>query len=196
MGLIEIILKFFGYVKNDADHKPNMKYYDDQLKSLNKSHQNEIESLKVLHFKDLDHRNNRYESEINNIKSRLEKEFELNINKRIELQYNEWKVKGEKSIREDAISRSKSVITGQITEHFAPYHPDFKYNPKDARFLGSPIDLIIYNGLYDNGDVKNIIFMEIKTGKSQMSSKQRSIKKCVESGNIIFEEFRIIEETK
>jgi predicted Holliday junction resolvase-like endonuclease len=49
------------------------------------------------------------------------------------------------------------VAVGKITEHFIPFLPDFKYNPKEARFFGSPIDFIVFDGL-DNGEIKNIVF--------------------------------------
>jgi len=31
----------------------------------------------------------------------------------------------------------------KITKQIAPYLPEFKYNPKDARFIGSSIDLFL-----------------------------------------------------
>jgi predicted Holliday junction resolvase-like endonuclease len=38
------------------------------------------------------------------------------------------------------------VTFGKVTEHFIPDLPDFAYNPKDARFLGSPVDFIVFDG--------------------------------------------------
>ena len=40
--------------------------------------------------------------------------------------------------------KSSEVRTGQIAEHFAPLLKDFKYNRKQARFLATPIDFIIF----------------------------------------------------
>lgn len=42
----------------------------------------------------------------------------------------------EKRIREDAIRKSEAVIRGKVTETLIPFFPDFKYDSKDARFLG------------------------------------------------------------
>jgi len=76
---------------------------------------------------------------------------------------DEWKFIEGDSLRTDAIKRSQSVILGKVTEHLIPYLPKFNYNPKDVRFLGDPIDLIIFDGLND-GFVKEIVFVEVKTG--------------------------------
>src|SRR5712664_636194 len=57
-----------------------------------------------------------------------------------QVQFEKWKTASEASIREDAIRRSQAVTLGKVTEHLVPFLPDFCYNPKDARFIGSPID--------------------------------------------------------
>jgi len=56
-------------------------------------------------------------------------------------------------------------LLGKITEHFIPYLPMFKYNPKDARFIGSPIDFIVFDGLSE-GEIRKIVLVEVKAGKS------------------------------
>src|SRR5687768_2570911 len=73
------------------------------------------------------------------------------------------------AIRQDAIERSRYVTVGKVTEQIAPWLPDFPYNPKDARFIGSPIDMIVFDGC-DEGDVKRVVFLEIKTSASGLSS--------------------------
>ena len=68
-----------------------------------------------------------------------------------------WKVQSESYFRSDAIGRSQSVIVGKVTEHLVPYLPDFRFNPKEARFMGSPIDLIVFDGL-DEENLRDIYF--------------------------------------
>ena len=60
----------------------------------------------------------------------------------------QWKLGAEKEIRRDAVNRSRAVTVGKVTEHIAPYLPDFGYNPKDARFIGSPVDFVVFDGEY------------------------------------------------
>ena len=85
--------------------------------------------------------------------------------------------------------KSSEVRLGQISEHFAPLLKDFPYDAKNARFLGSPIDLIVFD--IDN---ERIIFIEIKTGNSKQTKKQRQIRDIIEEGNITYEVMRIYED--
>lgn len=104
-----------------------------------------------------------------------------------------WKLQYEQTIRQDAIKKSQAVTLGKITEHIAPYMPTFNYNPKDARFIGSPIDLIIFNGL-NNQQTETpieIIFLEIKTGNSSLSKTEKRIRDAVQAGRIKWEEMHI-----
>jgi predicted Holliday junction resolvase-like endonuclease len=95
-----------------------------------------------------------------------------------------WKREEEKKIRADAVKRSKNVIKGKTTEHLVPYMEDFDYNPSDCRFLGSPIDIIVFDGLSD-GDVKEVVFLEIKTGKSaSLSSRERKVRDALKEKRV------------
>jgi len=60
----------------------------------------------------------------------------------------QWEFDAERDIRRDAVDRSQAVTVGKVTEHIAPYLPDFGYNPKDARFVGSPVDFVVFDGEY------------------------------------------------
>ena len=109
------------------------------------------------------------------------------------VQFQQWKKEHEQLIRRDAIQRSQAVTLGKITEHFVPYLPDFPYNPKDARFMGSPIDFVVFDGLSE-GQVKNIVFVEVKTGVSALSTRERRIRDAVRSGRVLWQECRYCRE--
>ncbi|MFN0088421.1 MAG: Holliday junction resolvase-like protein [Blastocatellia bacterium] len=98
----------------------------------------------------------------------------------------EWKQAQERLIRDDAIQRSQSVTLGKITEHLVPHLPNFNYNPKDARFIGSPIDFIIFDGLSDEdeGQIREIVFIEIKTGASSLTRRERLVREAVRAGRV------------
>ncbi|MCX8163622.1 MAG: hypothetical protein N3D10_03670 [Candidatus Micrarchaeota archaeon] len=83
-----------------------------------------------------------------------------------------------KQSREDAITRSRSSISGQVLEQFAPYLADFPFIASEAKFIGKPIDFIVFEGL-DEGEVKKIIFVEVKSGRSFLTKVQKSIKNAV-----------------
>ena len=61
-----------------------------------------------------------------------------------EVELADWKARTEAEIREDAINRSRAVTVGKVSEHIVPHLPEFTYNPRDARFLGSPVDFVVF----------------------------------------------------
>jgi predicted Holliday junction resolvase-like endonuclease len=102
----------------------------------------------------------------------------------------EWKEQSTASIRQDAIQRSRSVIAGQISEHLLPLMPVFPFNPKDAKFIGSPIDLLVFDGLQED-DVRRVIFLEVKIGSSGLSGRQRQIRDVIRAGKVEWMEMRL-----
>lgn len=92
-----------------------------------------------------------------------------------------------KEERKEAIGRSRSVLGGKFTEQMAPYLPEFKYDPTDARFIGSPIDLVVFPGLA-TGEPTEVVFIEVKTGKSsRLPSRERKVKELIEAGKVRWE---------
>jgi predicted Holliday junction resolvase-like endonuclease len=76
------------------------------------------------------------------------------------------------------------VTRGKITEHLVPYFPDFPYNPKDARFLGSPVDLIVFDGLSEE-EIRKIVFIEIKTSDNPaLSRREREVRAAVQEKRV------------
>ena len=102
-----------------------------------------------------------------------------------------WKYESETTIRSDAIQRSQSVILGKVTEHLLPYMPDFPFNPRDVKFMGSPVDLIVFDGMSE-GDIKQIVLIEIKTGQSaSLTTRERQIRNVITNKKIAWSEMRI-----
>jgi predicted Holliday junction resolvase-like endonuclease len=118
------------------------------------------------------------------------KQTEMALEEKYKGLFTQWCQEKETGIREDAIARSQSTVLGRVTEHLAPYLPQFDLNPRDARFVGSPIDLIVFNGLTE-GDLKNIVFVEIKSGQSQITPRERSIRDIVNRRLVEWRELRI-----
>lgn len=97
-----------------------------------------------------------------------------------------WEEERERAIRE-AITQSRAILGGKFVEQLAPYLPEFKYDPTEARFIGSPIDLIVFPGLA-TGEPEEIVIMEIKTGKtSQLTPQERKIRQLIEDGRVRWE---------
>lgn len=96
----------------------------------------------------------------------------------------EWKKKFHQ-IQHDKIA--SEVRVGKIGENMAPFLEDWPYDPNTFRFLGNPVD-----GIQFCDD--EIIFVEIKTGKSRLSKGQRNLRDLVQAGKVRFATFRVGEE--
>lgn len=94
--------------------------------------------------------------------------------------------------RQDSISRSRSVVSGKVQEHLAPLFPEFisQFNPRDARFLGTPLDFVVFDGL-DEGDVRRVVFVEVKTGKAGLASRERRVRDAIEAGHVEYQLLRL-----
>jgi predicted Holliday junction resolvase-like endonuclease len=101
----------------------------------------------------------------------------------------EWKVKYEEATRQDAIDKSQAIMMGKTLEHLIPFFPEFKWNPRDARFLGSPVDLVVFDGLSE-GKLRQIVFVEIKTNTSQLNAREVQIRDVIKNGKVTWEEIR------
>lgn len=87
-------------------------------------------------------------------------------------------------IRKETLDRSRASLKGKVAEQVVPFLENFDYNPSDARFVGSPIDYIIFDG-HSDGDEIQIVLSEVKTGESARLNKiQRKIKEAVEDKRI------------
>ena len=92
----------------------------------------------------------------------------------------EWKITEEKGFRKDAVTRSMGVNFGKITEHLVPFSLHLQnFDPRDIRFIGSPVDLMIFDGATAKRDTMDIYFVEIKTGSGVLSKKQKTIRDAI-----------------
>src|SRR3989344_9078391 len=107
--------------------------------------------------------------------------------------HNEWENELMPGFRKDAILRSRSVLGGQFSEQLAPYLPDFKYLPTECRFIGKPIDLIVFKGM-DEKNIDEVVFVEVKSGKAKPSQHEKRLKETIEKKRVRWEEYRIPED--
>jgi len=96
----------------------------------------------------------------------------------------------EKRIRADAIKKSTAVVKGKVAEQLVPFKEDFGFNPRNARFLGSPIDFLVFSGLTE-GNLDRVIFIEVKTGRSRLSRRERQLRDVIDAGEVYWKEIRV-----
>jgi len=98
-----------------------------------------------------------------------------------------WQADMEQACK-SAVSQSRAVLGGKFTEQMVPFFPDFKYDPTEVRFIGSPIDMVVFPGLA-KGDPEEIVILEVKSGKSaQLTPAQKKIKQLIIDGMVRWDE--------
>lgn len=92
--------------------------------------------------------------------------------------------------RKQAVQQSKSTTLWYVSEKIAPLLPNFPYSYKDLVFLGKWVDYICFDGLSE-GELKQVVFIEIKTWKSQLNKNESMIKTIIEKAKVTWETIRI-----
>lgn len=100
-----------------------------------------------------------------------------------------------KAHREDAIARSRSVLAGHFSEQLAPYLPNFPFNPSECKFIGKPVDFIVFHGL-DEKNVTGVSFVEVKSGKAKLTGTEKSIKEAIQHKKVDWVDYRVPEDIR
>lgn len=130
-----------------------------------------LETVPLSTYNDLLDNYKHYQKETNELISRVQ----------IECEQLKEKISAEVSKQ-----RSEQVRIGLISENLIPFLNGFEYEPRNLVAIFKPIDFVMF------GEDK-IVFIEVKTGNSKMSPKQKNIKKLIEEGKVYFESHRLNE---
>ena len=104
-----------------------------------------------------------------------------------------WKLHKLEPIIKSRIKTSRSVIGGQFSEQLAPYLPNFPYKPSEVRFMGKPIDFIVFKGM-DDKEIEEVIFVEVKSGSAkQLSKHERILKDVIKEKKVRWEQYDVDE---
>ncbi|MBQ2466092.1 MAG: Holliday junction resolvase, partial [Treponema sp.] len=61
----------------------------------------------------------------------------------------------------------------------------------DARFVGKPIDFVAFPGAAEGKEIREVLFVEVKTGSSTLSEREKQIKDAVKAGRVRYVEMRV-----
>ncbi|MFN8151637.1 MAG: Holliday junction resolvase-like protein [Solirubrobacterales bacterium] len=92
--------------------------------------------------------------------------------------------------RKESVRISRATRGGKAYENLVPFLPEFeeRFDREDARFLGAPIDLIVFDGLSDpERGLREIVFVEIKSGRPTLSPREKAVREVVEDGRVRWE---------
>ena len=123
---------------------------------------------------------------------RIQAEYEKYIAE-LELEHKQALLDAQKR----SVNTSRAVLKGKMAEQFAPILPEFQYLPSDAKFLGDPVDYVVFDGYTDfrdgdgTADDIEVILLDINSGGARLSKGQQAIAQAVREGRIRFETLRI-----
>jgi predicted Holliday junction resolvase-like endonuclease len=94
--------------------------------------------------------------------------------------------------RRDAARRSRAVRSGRAAEQLAPLHEGFagRFDPADARFLGAPVDFVVFDGLAA-GRLRDVVLVEVKTGGGRLNCNERQVREAIAEGRVDYELLRL-----
>ena len=101
-------------------------------------------------------------------------------------------------VRIATVNQSRAVLKGKMAEQVAPLLPGFAYWPADARFLGDPVDYVIFDGYsackdnHTDGSDIEVVILDIKRGQATLTREQRRIAEAVACGRVRFEVVRVL----
>jgi predicted Holliday junction resolvase-like endonuclease len=94
------------------------------------------------------------------------------------------------SLRKEIAKSSRSIIKGQVTEQIAPFLPGFPFDPAECKFIGSPIDFVVFQALDDPKNT-SVVFVEVKTGQSKLNNNEKNLKEAIEKKRVSWHEYRV-----
>ncbi len=144
----------------------------------------------------LEQKYNEVKRKLDSLKTELRREVEDEVRREYESKFRQWLSYYEEKIRRDAIERSIATILGKVGEQLAPIliSHTLGIDPRDLRFLGSPVDYIAFKGL-SSGYPQEILFIEIKTSRNTpLTDREKAVKKLVDERKVRWITIRLKEE--
>jgi predicted Holliday junction resolvase-like endonuclease len=111
---------------------------------------------------------------------------------RARLALERWKAEHARAIGREAIKGNQSAVAGRVLEKVAPFLPGFGFNPRDARFLGDPVDFVVFDGLSE-GSLREVVFVEVKSGTADLNGNERKVRDAIEQRRIKWSVYRVPE---
>jgi len=103
----------------------------------------------------------------------------------------EWKGGKLEEIVKVRLKQSRAVLGGLVSEQIAPLLADFPFDPGYCRFIGKPVDFIIFKGMNEQ-NISEVVFLEVKSGASKtLSPQERRLREAIQAGRVRWVQFNI-----
>lgn len=107
------------------------------------------------------------------------------------LEKAEWESFKLEDIVKARLKQSRAVLGGLVSEQIAPLLPDFPFDPGDCRFVGKPVDFIVFKGMNEQ-NISEVIFLEVKSGAAKsLNQQEKRLRDAVRAGRVRWVQFDV-----
>ena len=105
------------------------------------------------------------------------------------LEAAEWEGGKLEAIVKTRLKQSRAVLGGLVSEQIAPLLPDFPFDPGDCRFIGKPVDFIVFKGMNEQ-NISEVVFLEVKSGVSRkLNQQEKRLRDVIQEGRVSWVQF-------
>ncbi|MDR3276365.1 MAG: hypothetical protein LBT11_04005 [Treponema sp.] len=107
------------------------------------------------------------------------------------LEAADWEAHRLEDVVAARLKQSRAVLGGLVSEQMAPLLPGFPYDPGDCRFVGKPVDFLVFKGM--NGkNISEVVFLEVKSGANRaLNDQEKKLRAAVQAGRVRWEEIAL-----
>jgi len=103
----------------------------------------------------------------------------------------EWESGKLEQIVKARLKQSRAVLGGLVSEQIAPLLSDFPFDPGDCRFIGKPVDFIVFKGMNEQ-NISEVVFLEVKSGASKnLSQQEKRLREAIQAGRVRWVQFNV-----
>ena len=103
----------------------------------------------------------------------------------------EWESYRLEEIVKSRLKQSRAVLGGLVSEQIAPMLPGFPFDPGDCRFVGKPVDFLVFKGMNEK-NISEVIFLEVKSGTGRsLNEQEKKLRDIIQAGKVSWAEFDV-----
>ena len=107
------------------------------------------------------------------------------------LESAEWESYKLEDIVKARLKQSRAVIGGLVSEQIAPLLSDFPFDPGDCRFIGEPVDFIVFKGMNEQ-NISEVVFLEVKSGSAKsLNQQEKRLREAIQTGRVRWVQFNV-----
>ena len=104
---------------------------------------------------------------------------------------HDWENNRIEEIVQKRLKQSRAVLGGLVSEQMAPLLPGFPFDPGDCRFVGKPIDFIVFKGMNEK-NINEVIFLEVKSGSGRnLNEQEKKLRDVIKDRKVSWMEYDV-----